>query len=1278
MAGRRLTDAESKAKLQAQAGGGKYPRRQDTAVDCVYTGEVTCPLVLEVPRTLWSPGPNKYGRPIADKGTTRVASIPLLLLELASDAGRPTFMETLVNRTLYERAQSLEGADKERMEQHSVEAYRFWWPHDTFSIGSVSALMNTRFAKADGAMQVFRAQGGRGRPAREPGLPGSFCVDPRRFQSWEDWRRALAQLRMGWPQDALRPGQTATYEVRQAIAAAGPAQAMAMWAPVGFGGDSDDEDGSVPSQASAANTATGTSALDTTHVCFPLLADVFARNKVVKLQHQSWRLHAEQTNLAAYVEQSTWQVPQWVVNNNLMRVVDLSFEDFSGTCLPEYRPSEMELQGALQRAADLINLDISSDVHDFNCYDLADPYDVEPISAPVVADEALGEQEAVVARRYPDAVAAMKEIRAVQPFYRQWNMYPEFIARFSMLHRRLYRSPQADGAPDVYYKVHKETQALLNMITSENTDDTYVWARDQISDVPARLAGHAGAESFENWFTSWFGHLLLDWGQLTRVQAAIADMAMGNLSRVPELLPSEMAVMMIVLGGFGIGKSEVTKIMQQCWPTAGHSEASQTFSKCAHLADRIAQIMFMDEYDPTNETLELRSRAMLGVTKHVRHEQDADGNWGNKLYENLNVPNLFASGNTAPGGAIRDRAQLYVVPNHQDGQPDSTMAKVMAPNRRERRSLLMIGRLLNGWKYEYYEGVNLGGVEIDRTMIHVTLAIAEQVLGARLKKLTLRQIAQMKASAVALFVKDVTALWNLKVKQGVDGPSERHMWEFYAQYSVVQGRHALIALERVLRYSDQSSLTAQVTGALRSHIRYAQGQYNPVRCDDDPRYFELDMPAGSETDAVTATLRSHGRGVIDDALNRIREQRWQGGQVLKVAGGGRRGKTVAVLADFILRPEIQTGASAKLWAALQWFFSNHPDTWMLDYETEQRVVFSKAVRDCIRSAGRDDTGLPVPPSLEHINPDTARREFAMMDLTGEFEYNEEAGSAAVANPLSVWCARVVGPPPSGSAPPGQPVIENGGISITRAGDNDLFKQRQLQSSCLAVSLEEIQTRLGMDEVDDENSRKLSELRQWVLAVEGATDVGEKYVSGLNATGDHILETHVFRGWPGKSITVINPNRSVTARGVHTVAMPEDWNADAQPINVIFPRKAAEVCFTPSTRVWDIVHAQFCLNRTGLFPAQEWERIVVQYANRRATIRVGGAPNLFMVSKKEKRMRSAILRHSFVPEDSQVWIISPRRMRVTDDNAAEIWALDSSQLLEFVVEGGGHASKRTRV
>ena len=1218
---RRLSDADSLSKLQARAGAGLYPRAQDTSVDCVYSGEVTCALVVEIPRHLWPPGETMYGRPIADPGTTRVASVPLFLADLTKRTKRPVFWETLVNEELWDRAEEMEPEDCARMRQHAVRGYRFWCLHNHFSMSSMSALMNTRFTADNTAVQLYAAPAGRGRP-RDVLLPGKFCVDPPRFDTQSEWRRALAQLRMGWKQDGMH--KEATYEVRQAIA--GPAVQHEPFEP-GFGLDDDDD----PRSQTPSAVPTG-EPLDPSHVCYPLLSSVFQRNTVSQTQHAAWRLSSEQGDVGNYICDTAWQPPPGVVARNLMRRWEMPWEQTLTCCLPEFRPSRADVFDTTMRSATLIGLDFTDELEDMDPYDLTDAAEIDPIAAPAVQDTAIGEQEAIVARRFPAAVAAKLHTEWVRPWYRRWGMYPEFISMATLMHRRLYRTPAADGAPDVYYKVHKETQLLWQRMQTDTSSDACVRAYDQCSDVPARLAKLPGAESFENWFTSWFGHMLLDWGQLTQVQAAIAEMAMGNLSRVPELVPTEMAVMMLVLGGFGIGKSEVTKILQQCWPTAGHSEASQTTSKYAHLQDRIAQIMFMDEYDPNNETLELRTRAMMGITRHLRHEQDAEGNWGNKLYEHLNVPNLFASGNTAPGGAIADRAQIYVVPSdveqHQAGRSHSTRTKVMAPNRPERRSLLMIGRWLNGHKYEFYTMVNMGMWKVDRTMIHVLLAVAEQVITDRFRKLTLRQIAQVKAAAVALFVKDVTALYHLKVKPTIKDPNDRHMWEFYSQYSVVQMRHGLTALERVFRYSDQSSVTSKIVGALRAHVRYAAGQHMPLRCEHDERYFELDVQPGQEVAAIAASLQKYGRGVVDDAVRRLRQTKWQGAEVLKVVGA-RRGKTSAVLADFVLRPEVQTAVGTALWDALQWLFCNRPATWKLDFDTETRIVFNQSARNMIRSGGREDSGIDVPPSLrKHLNADTVRREFAMLGMTGEFVYDETAAGTAIAKPVSVWCAEVVPPPGAGGVPGGEKIIEGGNISYLHGGDNNMYKRRQMQACCLSVSWDEIQRRIGADSSDSTDELGMASLRQWVLAIEGAMGANEKYVPGLNSSGDALIEKHTFRGWPGDSITVNNPNRSVTARGKHTVKFPDDWNADQAAIDEVFPRTAAEVTFTPHTSVWDLVHAQHCLYHTGMFPAQEWERKVVQYANRAAIVTVNGVKASFRISKKERDLKAAILRHTF--------------------------------------------------
>ena len=1270
---RRLSDADSLAKLQARTGGGSYPRGQNTAVDCTYQGEVTCALVVELPRHLWPPGATMYGRPIADSGTTRVASVPLLLADLTQRTKRPVMWETLVNEDIWTRAEEMEPGDRARMRQHAVRGYRFWFLHNHFSMSSMSALMNTRFTSDSTAVQLHIAPAGRGRP-REVLLPGKYCVDPQRFDTQAEWRRALSQLRMGWKQDAAH--KDCTYEVRQAIA--GPAVQHEPFEP-GFGLDSDDDERAQTPSATPMGEA-----LDPSHVCYPTLCCVFARNKVVQMQHSAWGLSEEQADVGRYICNTAWQPPPEVVARNLMRRWEQPWGATLECCLPEFRPSEAEVLDTTMRSATLIGLNISEELEDMDPYDLTDAAEFEPIAAPAVQDTAIGEQEAIVARRFPAAVAAKLHVEFVRPWYRRWNMYPEFISMFTLMHRRMYRTPAADSAPDVYYKVHKETQLLWQRMRTDTSSDACARAFDQCSRVPDRLASLPGAESFENWFTSWFGHMLLDWGQLTQVQAAIAEMAMGNLSRVPELVPTEMAVMMLVLGGFGIGKSEVTKILQQCWPTAGHSEASQTASKYAHLQDRIAQIMFMDEYDPTTETLELRTRAMMGITRHLRHEQDAEGNWGNKLYEHLNVPNLFASGNTAPGGAIADRAQIYVVPSdaeqQQPGASHSTRTKVMAPNRPERRSLLMIGRWLNGCKYEYYEGVNMGAWTIDRSMIHVLLAVAEKVLGERFRQLSLRQIAQVKAAAVALFVKDTTALYHLKIKPTTEGANDRHMWDFYGQYSVVQMRHGLTALERVFKYSDQSSVTAKVVGALRAHVRYAAGQHMPLRCEHDERYFELDVQPGNEVSAITASLRKYGRGVVEDAMRRLRQTKWQGADVLKVVGA-RRGKTSAVLADFVLRPEVQTAVGAALWDALQWLFCNCPDTWRLDFETEAQIVFTQTARNMIRSGGRDDSGVQVPPSLQqHLNSDTVRREFAMLGLTGEFVYDEVPAGTAISKPISVWCAEVVQPPEDGGVPVGEKVIEGGNISYLHGGNDDLYKRRQLQACCLSVSWDAIQRRIGADSSDSKEEQKMGELRQWALAIEGAMMKNEKYVPGLNSSGPNLIEKHKYCGWPGASITIDNPNRSVTARGGHTVCMPESWDPDKSAIDEVLPRTAAEITFTPQTSLWDLIHAQHCLFQTGMFPAQEWERRVAQYPSRPAVVTVDGIKASFRISKRESNLRGAVLRHTFNGNnDASVFCISPRRFEITPHNAADVWGLSRDKLIEIVVATGAERpEKRLRL
>ena len=98
--------------------------------------------VLELPRTHWMVGPAAVGRPQCDVTATRAVSAVMLLKHISDTAGQPSFIETLVDKDMFDRSLT-ERSEMSRttIRQHSVRGYRFYFPHTDMSASTASMLL---------------------------------------------------------------------------------------------------------------------------------------------------------------------------------------------------------------------------------------------------------------------------------------------------------------------------------------------------------------------------------------------------------------------------------------------------------------------------------------------------------------------------------------------------------------------------------------------------------------------------------------------------------------------------------------------------------------------------------------------------------------------------------------------------------------------------------------------------------------------------------------------------------------------------------------------------------------------------------------------------------------------------------------------------------------------------------------------------------------------------------------------------------------------------------
>lgn len=1178
-----------------------YARWMEVTADDVQPADYV--LMVELPRTCWGPLEQAFGRPLATPDSTRLVSLVLLLIDFAESTGGRVYEELLYDDVIYAAASGDRALETVR--RSAVVRYRYIAVFKHHQLAAACQLLTTRFA-SDGEQPPVRS-------ARLPPAPGPYCCTPYRFMNEQSFRSVVLQYsnRMS----AAVPGREtpAVYDVPRPAGAAEPASAPVFVGAPNFDSDDDDDDEPAAPAAAAGEVA----ALPPDHLLYPLQLLVQAALPLLRTTHEKCRLSQTQSDVAAYLRNGRFDPPA-AVRPHMRRVVG-GWQCMLTTCLGEFRPDWHLVVNLLEEDLWGNGVDMGDELAELDREDVRELHrggtvverdDTNLMEVPAFSglSAALTTGQQVIARKCPDVMKAYHENRQLRPFYRRGRYY-EFVTRkLRPRLRQLFRTRSAASTvPPIFYAVFRETHQIELGMRAPQLPEMRITAAELACCSP-----RMGRDGFCSWQTKWYATLLRLFCGLTDEQALLCEFIYGSLSRSALLLTDEPSVVIAVLGGYGIGKSRAIGVAEAHHPAAAHSRNGGTFSGQAHHRDQVAVTRFADEHDESTETRDQRRRTSKGWTLHSRNEQNANGAWGVRDYEFLARENIVAASNTAMTEAMASRATEMVLDAIRRTRKATDTAKdktASVHSASDAAAASACARLLNAKKFELCEAVNIGGLDIDASVVPVMLAVFRKTMPKEFDRASCRLINGIQGEAIAQCISRVSALWHMKVKHECSRNTVSDMLLFYTQKCVVSTCDAIRAFLRRFLLSNQHRQEMDMAAAVRLLIEWEDSSPVPLNATStraDDRYIQLSLPIGHERDPLRALLDPGiGPGVVQSGFNKLKGLQHGG---LPVLTTGMSGKW-AVSARYIFQREIVNSVCREVTSALIYIVSNaaeYPGVWQLSAD-EEWLVLNMQARNIFLD--KQQSTLPPPPSLRKSGLDrvTIDRELHAMALSGALRFRVEHEVGSCSGDLTLQTV-VAHDPAVLPLSDGVTLSEAGGGCEKLLGERKHLARGRPMLGCLALNLDWYMDALASGPATDRRDDALDNFIRQLTWIDGSFRPGEKLVWGIAPTGSQLYSQHTVQAAPPHwELTLPNPNRLVS-RGParrHTGMWPP-LAEGATVIDAILPKDAEFVTFTANTRLGKFLEEGNSQAQTGEPLRPMWRREACEYAATFFDVRIQDA------------------------------------------------------------------------
>lgn len=1282
MAAVRRSDALSRADHRARTDnfyGPMWRPPQPTPCDIM--------LILELPRTHWGVVA-AMGHPHCDVTATRAVSAMLLLKNISDTAGQPSFVETLVDQDMLERSEQ-EKSDMSRatIRQHSVRGYRFYFPHSNMSAATASMLLSTRFnrlpnATAGAVAAAAAGSGGSGKRSNfQPvELPGRFDVDTERFDTEVDFRAAIAQTRGSQSQDMLPSTTSATYEI--------PAHAEIErpFRPADNDEECDALFGELPREEGEEDGAEEfddehVDVLPKTHVLYATELGVQSRSTFNQHRWNAWNLSpAQRSPSATWVDERKLVFSSWAIDHQLVQQMVGDTNSLMTRCLPEFVMNSRQLAAEMKRSALMAGNDISDELDSMSPEEIRqlstpgtgifkDP--AEMAQVPVESDFSATDNQysALLARCFPDMAQTLNRNNALLPHYIKRGEHVRFLTTCILPSiDQLFRQRDGYGAPSIYRRVHEDSCKRRRILEEDEHSPEARYAREAIGACNPDMQLERRRLRFGSWFMGWFGDMALNWFQLTRVQAAIAEFAWGGMARAGDLRSQRSLMSIGLIGAPEIGKSIVLQALIDMLSAEILAKQSQSGSALSDLEHTPGEISVQDERDHPlhNNKHKLTSHSTGGVRKHSRLRRDKEGNWAVEHEEFFSGAHSFFACNDMPGEAWQSRT-VFIYPttdSYDKGVTTQLLSSGCRRTSQRKAGQIVLKELCSAW-YELAAVGNIGGCEQNDLIVNVLFRVASAVLGPAFRRMPNRHIDTIRNTATSYCMQRVTALWHLHVKTPKSRPVD--MLRFYAHRLVVHPEDAWRAFVRVYNYTDRRDIDLGMAAALRASVVFEHGK--PVTSSSG-RYFQTELLAGAEARMVLSRLRSkdYGVGLVEDTLRRYQQERINNETIL-IPGSGKGGRWY-VLKEFVLQPGIETPFNDVIWAALGELFEDE-GCWSLDYETEEQVVFNKAARQRLLGHGtvangiRALAGQPAAPVLQ---------ELYLMALAEDVQYYADHTSIQ-GEPHSVWVAAPHDPSRYAGAPvPGEPVLAGGGIETLRVQEG-LRKTKSLQTEVLSVSLSLLLDKRTRQADGKARGAALDRLFASFIHISGGFLPGETFVQGLNSKSRHMYDTYVVESVPPDfKITIDNPQSDMRSRGSFTIKPGHKVGRGVTVVDKVFPAKYKKFVVHGGANLYNLIQDAHSRQHTGEPLPREWQPEVCEFAHRQVVaVRPTGETVEVVVSRGADSLSDSILTACGVAEDALAnWSLRAEfggREMVLGDECIDFW-IDGpdDDLVTIVYEG----------
>lgn len=365
-------------------------------------------------------------------------------------------------------------------------------------------------------------------------------------------------------------------------------------------------------------------------------------------------------------------------------------------------------------------------------------------------------------------------------------------------------------------------------------------------------------------------------GKVLKIQRVAAYSTWWLLIR-SRRLAAEDAVFVMLMGRRGAGKSDTLKLLRKMTCIGVENIDSATLAGLqTHLCGAFLFIDDMKDNLSPEQRAWLRTIMSNGAGGTRKKYSLGDNRWESRNEAILQLVALVTATNRAVVGdrAFMDRCMLLNIRENKtsiDTEGDTVRKMIMTPVNPEVSQLAQLHfQLRMAWATMGYALEAAGAFAIDNTMVYVVVGLMERHFGDDMVRD--RLLRQIMIAAQSWMMGRITTLFMTRIRPGLDpDKADAEFVEWMWQKSWISGEDALRAVWNVCTTVDDTAAKRDIEKAVKAHVMWDPHTGAPVRHGDEPYYvLKLVGPIEQVVPLVSQTTESAiGDGVIEGMLTKL-------------------------------------------------------------------------------------------------------------------------------------------------------------------------------------------------------------------------------------------------------------------------------------------------------------------------------------------------------------------------------------------------------------------------